>query len=143
MTAIRDLPQIPAQSFIIKRNCEFTDGLVFEYEDGTPISLVGISFYCQVRNPADATGIDIILDASTDNGLLVNGGADGTLRFNVSEPLTSVLTDAANAPIDMLAVAEGHVIGLMKDQPSTMTIGAGYTQVTGVASGLSVVDLPT
>ena len=130
MTAILDLPQVPAQTFTIKRNCEFTDGLIFEYADGTPISLVGISFYCQARDPTDPTGVNILLDASTDNGLLVNGGADGSLRFALPETVTRVLTDVAAAPMDMLAVADGHIVGLMKDAPSTLIIAPGYTQVT-------------
>ena len=135
MTAILDLPQVPAQTFTIKRNCEFTDGLIFEYADGTPISLVGISFYCQARDPTDPTGVNILLDASTDNGLFANGGANGSLRFALLETNTRTMTDTPGAPMDLIAVGDDdtgrtHIVGLMKDAPSTLIIAPGYTQVT-------------
>ena len=136
MTAILDLPQIPAQAFVIARNCDFTDGFVFEHEDGTTIDITGIDFFAVAGTPsvANPAVLDILLSASTQNGLLVNGGTNGELRFTVLAARTLVLSDGVGIPMDMIAVGndaagQRRVVGLMKDAPSAVTIVDGLAQV--------------
>jgi hypothetical protein len=87
-----------------------------------PLDLTGIEFTASMRAAADSAGI--LLTASTANGTIINGGAAGTLQYNVPY---SQLPAAGSYVIDIVASGDEHTVNLFPQGPATVTIVQGVT----------------
>ena len=88
----------------------------------SPIDLTGIGFRMMVKESLSRATVD--LSASTDNGLLVNGGPSGVLGLAVPQPLMFKIP-AGGLVFDILAEGDGverrcvtgtinHVLGVTR-----------------------------
>jgi hypothetical protein len=120
------LPQLSA-SFTIAANADFRRVIEFLQSDGSsPLDISGITFRMMVRVSAD--NAIALLDLSTDNGLLVNGGAAGTLKWAVPRALTSMVPPGPYIA-DILASDETGVVNLFQDNgPAQVTVNRGITR---------------
>jgi len=132
VTNILQIPQIQA-TFNIARNADWVDDIIFPVPGtpANPLNISGIAFFAQVR-PAEEDP-NILLDLSTLNGGLVNGGDTGQLSWHVSHaamlavPLIAVLNTAV---MDILAVADGYRINLCQESgPAQIVIHHGVTLI--------------
>jgi hypothetical protein len=57
-----------------------TIGVTFQV---VPLDITGISFRQQIRRTAEITDASVLLDMSTDNGRLINGGSTGVLAAHI------------------------------------------------------------
>lgn len=123
MTNILLLPQI-AGSFACANNADWRDELLFVDSSNNPLDLTGIVFHQQWRSAT--TSPLIVLDISTTNGFLVNGGVAGTLSWEV--PASIMQTVAAGAYVgDLVAEADGAVVNLFSSTPAALTVNQGLT----------------
>ena len=152
MTNIAYLPTTLTGGFAVAANAGWYDSFQFQYPAGavnsagasiagSPIDITGIKFRLQVRK---AVGQRLLLDAATDNGLIVVDGPLGQISFAV--PLDAPALDApisdAPAPAspwhmrglaagifycDLVAIADGQVKNLCQTGPLTFTVSGGYT----------------
>lgn len=124
MTNILALPQISG-SLSLATNGDLRASLGFtQANSSTAIDLTGIAFRMQVRLASDAT--QIALDLSTDNGLLINGGANGLLSWVVPAAMTAQIAPGAYVA-DLLAIADGATINLCAAAPLAVTVTQGVT----------------
>jgi hypothetical protein len=124
VTNVLALPQISG-SLSLATNGDLRASLAFtQANSSTPIDLTGIAFRMQVRLVSDAT--QIALDLSTDNGLLVNGGASGLLSWVVPAAMTARIAPGAYVA-DLLAIADGATINLCQAAPLAVTVTQGVT----------------
>lgn len=132
MTNILQLQQLQA-TFNIARNADWVDEIIFPVpgSPSNPLNLGGIEFFAQVR-PAEEDP-NILLDLSTQNNGLVNGGNNGKLSWHVlhqtmlAVPLIRVLNAAV---MDILAVADGYRINLCQEVgPAQIIIHHGVTLI--------------
>ena len=123
-TNIGLLPQISAQ-FAIVTNGDWRDVIEFTQAGGAPIDLSGIAFRAMVRAQAGDAGA--VIDASTANQLLANGGSAGTLSFAVPAAQLAQIPPG-DYVMDLLAMADGWQINLFQRAgPATVTIIQGIT----------------
>lgn len=112
-------------SAAIETNADYRASLLFTQVGSTSaLDLTGIAFHSQIR-PAVGSA-EILLDLSTDNGLLINGGTSGMLSWLVPESVTKLLPPGA-AVADLLAIADGVILNLCQGAPMTVTIAQGVT----------------
>ncbi len=124
MTNVLALPQI-AGELAIATDGDLRASLLFTQAGGsTPLYLTGIEFRMQVRLASDPT--QIALDLSTDNGLLINGGANGLLSWLILAPQAAQIAPGAYVA-DLLAIADGAQINLCQAAPIAVTVTAGVT----------------
>jgi hypothetical protein len=71
-----------------------------------PIDLTGIKFRMMVKETLTRASVD--LDASTENGLIVNGGATGVLGLSIPAALMSRIPPGM-VVCDILAIGDGVV----------------------------------
>lgn len=103
-------------------------GLTFQ---PLPLDLSGISFVMQVRRSVDDAGV--LLELSTDNGLLISGGSLGVLSCLVPpEPLSALPLAPSSAPLvtDIVVSApDGGPINLMGlSGPASVIVLQGVTR---------------
>jgi hypothetical protein len=96
-----------------------------------PLDLTGISFRQQIRATASDTGV--LLEMSTDNGLLINGGTTGVLSAYVPASSLGALPETTGGSAlvtDIVATAaDGGPINLMAlSGPASVTVTAGVTR---------------
>lgn len=124
MTNILSLPQL-AGSFAFANNADWRDALQFvAATGGAPVDLTGIAFRCQVR--AAGGGNALFLDLSTANGLLINGGTNGTLSFAAPVASTKVMPPGAYIA-DLIASGDGAVVNLFSATPAAVNVTVGVT----------------
>lgn len=123
-TTVLALPQLSG-SLAIATNGDLRESLLFTQADKvTPLDLSGITFKMQVRLTSDPT--QVALDLSTDNGLLINGGANGILTWLVPAVETAQIAPGAYEA-DLLAIAAGAQINLCQNGSITVTVNEGLT----------------
>ncbi len=123
MSNILLLPQL-AGSFAAANNGDWRDALLFVDANNNPIDLTGIVFHQQIK--AAGAPQTILLDLSTANGLLVNGGASGTLSWDI--PVAQMGLVAAGSYIADLVASDGtDTVNLFAGAPATVTINQGVT----------------
>ncbi|MGO8738634.1 hypothetical protein [Rhodoblastus sp.] len=124
MTNVLLLPQLSG-SLVIATNADLRVAVQFvQAGTTTPIDLTGIEFHSQIRLASDVTQIG--LDLSTANGLLVNGGVNGTLSWLI--PAAQAKTIAPGAYVaDLLALGDGDVVNLFQNAPLGVTVNGGVT----------------
>ena len=88
------------------------------------IDCTGIRFRAHIR-PAPGSGV-LHLGCDTNSGTIINGGNTGAVGFFVPQ------VTIGNLPVgtwvmDILAIADGHVINLFQNAPATVIVGAGVT----------------
>ncbi len=118
-TTISNLPQVQA-SFIHAVGADILSRLRFIVAQGsaTPLDISGISFSAIYKRSANSLGR--VLVASTENGLLLNGGANGLLQWNVPGKRTSISQSAwASCNVEpgqylmwIIAVGDGKLVNL-------------------------------
>ncbi len=117
------LPQL-AGSFTTANNADWRDALLFVDANNNPIDLSGIAFHQQIKAASDPS--TILLDLSTANGLLINGGTNGTLSWLV--PVAQMELVAAGAYIADLVASDGiDTVNLFAGGPATVTVNQGVT----------------
>lgn len=143
MTNIAMLPQISG-SIPVVRNAGWYDQMQFSWPTnspnaGQPLDLTGIAFFAQLRETVNDTVN--LLDMSTVNQLLVNGGDLGTLAFRVprDKPASGSPYHMSRLPAGITAVMDIIAQGTDEDGtmmilnlcqaggPLTVQIGAGVT----------------
>lgn len=126
MTNVLLLPQLSG-SVILATNADFRLAVQFVQAGTTTTALdiTGIAFRQQWRLAA-STG-DIGLELSTDNGLLVNGGANGVLSWAVPAGISKTIPPGAYLG-DLLAEADGAIVNLFVAAPLTVTVNGGLTE---------------
>ncbi len=124
MTNVLALPQISG-SLTIATNADLRAALQFtQTGSSAPLDLTGISFRMQVR-PA-AGNMDVALDLSTGNGLLINGATNGLLSWLV--PAAQVAQIAPGAYVaDLIASGDGAIVNLCQGAPLAVTVNQGVT----------------
>ena len=131
-TNISLLPQLSV-SFVVINNADWRDSIQF-YQTGTTtaLDLTGISFKAQLRS--SISNPVAILTASTDNGLLINGGMNGLLSFAVPrDPAGSLggmsLIPAGSYVLDLIASGDSKIINLFQAiGPATVLVKTGVTK---------------
>ncbi|WP_158812076.1 hypothetical protein [Beijerinckia sp. L45] len=138
-TNIANLPQLSG-SFVVATNGDWRDCIQFQWPSGStnagqPIDVTGIVFEAQLRpSPTDS---EVLLNMSTANGLLVNGGDMGTLTFAVPRdaPTTGLSDHMSNLPagttcaMDIVATGDGQIINLCQvGGPLSVTVNRGITR---------------
>lgn len=100
-----------------------------------PLDITGISFLMQIlRAPRSDLGSgDLMLELSTDNQRLLNGGSSGVLVGNVDESALLALplsADAAGFPTDIVASApDGGPVNLMGSSgPASVLVLPGVSR---------------
>ena len=139
MTNIAQLPTQVEGAFTIATNADWRDCIQFQWAAGTanagqPIDLTGITFSAKVKT-STAVGGKLLLDMSTQNGLLVVDAALGTLSFAVpwAQPTngtpgcTATLPSETAAMMDILAFGDGQRMNLFQQGPASVTIALGVT----------------
>ena len=109
--------------FSVANNSDWLSSITLT-SGSSPIDLTGIAFECNVRS--EAGGVEIFLQASTASGTMVNGGAAGTVSFNVPAITMGALM-ADVYVFDILAIADGHTVNLYDDGPATLAVLEGVT----------------
>jgi hypothetical protein len=126
MTNILLLPQIRA-SFVVVSNGDWRDEIEFTQAPVSllPLDITGIAFHAQMRSAIrDAV---IVLDMSTTNGKLQNGGANGRLTWAV--PADDLKQVSGDYVMDILAIADGMTINIcQKAGPAAITVNKGVTR---------------
>jgi hypothetical protein len=106
-------------------NASLTDNQALLILNAVPLDLTGITFKAQVR--AMAGGNDVYIVMTTADGSMVNGGADGTLLFNI--PASSMQkVDAGQYVMDILAEGDGNTMNLFPQGPATVQVVEGITE---------------
>jgi hypothetical protein len=124
MTNILQLPQLSG-SLIVATNADLRVAVQFvQAGTTTALDLTGIDFVQEWRLATDTTAIGLRL--TTDNGLLVNGDANGTLSWLVPESKAKAIEPGAYVA-DLLAIADGAVVNLFQNAPLTVTVNGGVT----------------
>jgi hypothetical protein len=125
MTNVLTLPQISG-SLTIATNADLRVGLQFsQVGSNAPLDLTGIVFHMQVR-PAAGNPV-VVLDLSTNNNTLINGGTNGLLSWLVPKsPSIEQLTPGSYVA-DLIAEADGATINLCQAGPLTVTVVEGLT----------------
>lgn len=124
MTQILNLPDQSGRTQTFALNGEWTWVVDFG------VDLTGVAFEMQFR--ATEASDDILLIASTGNGLLVNGGASGKLSVIV-EPdafgnVMSLLPAGGSLVTDIVATADGHRRNLCQSAPINIIVRRGVTR---------------
>lgn len=124
MTNVLALPQLSG-SLIVATNADLRVAVQFVQAGTTnALDLTGISFVQEWRLASDPTAIGLRL--TTDNGLLVNGHANGTLSWLVLEATAKAIEPGAYVA-DLLAIADGAVVNLFQNAALTVTVNGGVT----------------
>lgn len=120
------LPQLSAQ-FIQGNNSDWLDKIQLTLPDGvTPIDLTGLTFRITIRQNAD--DVITILELSTTDGTLLNGGTNGVITFNVPA-LTLLRLSAGDYVMDLIARNEaGTTVNLFMIAPAKLTLTQGVTR---------------
>lgn len=122
-TAILQLPQFSFATSTVNTADLLDTIATFTTSDSLPIDITGIFFEAQVRS--EAKDIKVWVDASSENGLLVNGGPDGTLSWRIPLSVMTKVTPG-NYVTDIRANADGHLIAIA--QRCTFTVTQGVTR---------------
>lgn len=119
MTSILALPELSIPC-TIRTNEDWLDAVAFWDVNGNPVALDGIAFELQAREAADSG--DVLLDATTDNGLLQLCSAGALVQ--------PMAMGAGYAVGDQIGLAGGSVI-----VPATLTVTALALVGLSVAGG--------
>lgn len=126
MTNIGQLPQLTG-SFSLANNADWRCYLQFVLASNPSesLDLTGIAFSMQVR-PAVGNA-EVVLDISTGDGTLVNGGTNGMLSWAV--PLSALATlPPGNYVADLIATGDGQTINLFETAPAQINVIQGVTR---------------
>jgi hypothetical protein len=128
MTNILLIPQMTA-TFHIVTNADWVDQIIIPIADNptSPLDITGIDFYSELRALEDDP--NILISMSTQNGLLINEGANGKLRWQVRyDALRDI--KVSSGVLDILALADGNRVNLFQEAgPADVAIRAGVTRI--------------
>jgi len=123
-TNILQLPQLSG-SLNVTTNADLRVTLQFVAAGtNTPLDLTGIAFESEWRLASDNNQVGLRL--TTANGLLINGGANGSLSWLVPAAQLKQLASGAYVS-DLLAIADGATINLFQGAPMTVNVTGGVT----------------
>jgi hypothetical protein len=124
VTNVLVLPQLSG-SLIVATNADLRVAVQFVQAGTTnALDLTGIDFVQEWRLASQPSAIGLRL--TNANGLLVNGGANGTLSWLVPEATAKEIEPGAYVA-DLLAIADGAVVNLFQNAPLTVTVNGGVT----------------
>lgn len=124
MTNVLQLPQLSG-SLTVATNADLRVSVQFVVAGTTnPLDLTGIDFIQEWRLASDQTAIGLRL--TVVNGMLVNGGANGTLSWLVLEATAKTIPPGAYVA-DLLAIADGAVVNLFQNAALVVTVNGGVT----------------
>jgi hypothetical protein len=104
-----------------------------------PLDLSGISFIASLRQ--SISDERIFLTAQTADSTMLNFGVTGVLGFNV--PAGAILPVPVGAYVmDILAIADGHVVNMMPQVPAAVTIAFGISDASLFNATLLTVQVP-
>lgn len=89
-----------------------------------PLDLTGIAFRAELRSSEADEQVFLVM--GTADGTMLNGGADGTLGFNVPRANLAHLSPRSYV-MDVVATADGHTINMFPVGPCSVTVVSGVT----------------
>lgn len=124
MTNVLQLPQLSG-SLNVTTNADLRVAIQFIVAGtSTPLDLTGISFESEWRLASDTTQIGLRL--TTANGLLINGGTNGTLSWLAPQAQTVTVPPGAYVS-DLIAQGDGAVVNLFQGAPMAVNVTGGVT----------------
>ena len=126
MSNINLLPQLAA-NITIANNADWTDSLLITLPDNvSPVDITGLNFRVTIRSEVES--VLTLLQLSTIDGTLINGGVTGVVSFNVPA-LMLLRIPAQTAAFDMVAQdGDGKVVNLFALSPGVLIINQGVTR---------------
>lgn len=80
---------------LIEQGATLVKPLVWKDSTGTPVDNTGYTARLQVRPHKSST--TVIVEASTDNGYITMGGADGSILIEIPADITAAITATRGA----------------------------------------------
>lgn len=107
----------------IQQGTDFTHVISLQNSDGSPLSIFGYTARMQVRENVPSPSI--LLELSTSNGKLVNGGANGQLTLTLTNVETSAIVWRSGV-YDLELTSPGGIITRVME--GNVTVGLEVTR---------------
>lgn len=107
----------------VQQGTDFTHVISLQNNDGSPLSIFGYTAQMQIRETL--TSPSVLLELTTANGRIVNGGANGQLTLTLSNAITSALVWRSGV-YDLELTSPGGIISRIIE--GNVTVGLEVTR---------------